>query len=225
MCRWGREVRRVRLLDRRASGQRERSHRGAVVGLRGRDRAPAVGVASFDVIQPRELQRRLVRLGPAGDEPHPGHLGHEPEQAVREPFLRLAREVVVVEVRDLLRLLGRGRGDLGDAVTEAGHHRAARARVEDPPAVRRRQPHALAALDARVRQVEGAVEHGRAVGADHRGVAAEPSRATSVEVALEQPQRGPPVLLGVAVGLGEQRVRVDALARRARDGTRGPSRA
>src|SRR5439155_19337118 len=58
-CRWlevqmVREIWGVRLLERAAAAQSERSHRGPVVGLRGRDDPPAVRLASLHVVQPRE---------------------------------------------------------------------------------------------------------------------------------------------------------------------------
>ena len=102
------EVRRVRLLQGAPAGEREGAHRRAVIRLRRRDHAPALGLAPVHVVDPGQLQGRLVRLGPARDEPHARHLGRDDlEHAVGQPLLRLAGEVVVVEVGDALGLLGR----------------------------------------------------------------------------------------------------------------------
>ena len=163
----GGEVRRVRLLERASAGERQRAHRRPVIRLRLRDHAPAIRVAPLHVIQARELQRRLVRLGAAGDQSDPGHPRRDDlQQTIGQSLLRLAREVVVVEVREPFGLLRGGRDDLRHAGPETRHHRAARARVEDPAPIGRRQPDALAALDARGDEIEETREDVGFVGPD-----------------------------------------------------------
>src|SRR5581483_2812635 len=99
--------------------------------------------------------------------PDPGHLrSHDLEQAVGEALLRFVREMVVVEVRDLLGLPLGGRHELRHAVAEAGDHGPARAGVQDPATVGREEPHPLAALDARVLEVEKPGEDARVVRPD-----------------------------------------------------------
>ena len=165
-----RQVRGVRLLERAASAQRERSHRGPVVGLRGRDHPPAVRLAPLHVVQPCELQGRFVRLGTTGHEPDPRHLRRRDlQQSVGQTLLRLAREVVVVEVRDRAGLLRSRRDDLRHAMPQTRDHGAARASVEDAPTVGGAQPHPSATFDVRVRKVEEPWEHLGVLGADRSG--------------------------------------------------------
>ncbi len=150
-----RQVGGVRLLERAPAGQRERPHRGPVVRLRLRDHAPARAVAALDVVQPGELKRRLVRLRAPGDEAHPRHPGRDHLQhAIGQSFLGFAREVVVVEVRDALGLIGGCVDDLRHPVAEARDHRTARTGVQDPATVGRGEPDAVATFDARILEIE-----------------------------------------------------------------------
>ena len=162
----------VGLLQTAPPGQRERSHQRAVIGLGLRDDPPPLRLAAIDVVLAREPKRGLVRLRATGDEPNPRHLGRRRfDQSPRQPFLRLVGEVVVIEVRDPLRLLLRGGDDLGGAMAEARDHRAARAGVDDLEAVIGIEPDALTAGDHGVVEVEQPREDVGIGGGDgHRGV-------------------------------------------------------
>ncbi len=119
------------LLHVRAAGESERCDGWPVVGLRGRDDPPALGLTPLDVIAPSEPQRGFVGLGPAGHEVHPGEpRGRQLAEQRCEPLLPRAGELLAVQVGDLAGLAGGHLGDLLDAVPEAGDHGTARDRVE-----------------------------------------------------------------------------------------------
>src|SRR5207249_3936804 len=61
-----------------------------------------------------------------------------------------------------------GLDELPHPVAETGDHRAPRACVQDPAAPGGRQPHALAALDDRIVEIERPREHGGRVRPDRR---------------------------------------------------------
>jgi hypothetical protein len=176
------KVRRERLLQRSATGERQCAHRRSVVRLPRRDHAPARGVAALYVVQASELQRGFVRLRTAGDQADPCHPRRDDlQESVGETLLRLAREVVVVEVREPFGLLRGCLRDLRHAGPETRDHRAAGAGVEDPATVGRGEPHAVSSLDVRVVEVEEAREDVGGGRVDRRGghaTTAQPARSS-----------------------------------------------
>ena len=155
-----REVRAEWPLQPGPAGERERLHRRAVVGLRGRDHLPALRLAALDVVRARQLQRQLVRLGAAGDEAHTGEtLRRDLDQFLREPFLQRIRQALVVHVGEPLGLPAGSGDDVAPSVTERRGHRAAAHRVEVALAVRVLEPGAFAPHHNRVAAVELRRQH------------------------------------------------------------------
>ena len=180
-------------------------------------------LAPLHVVQPRQLQGRLVGLGTARDEPDPRHLGRRHlEQALGQPLLWLVREVVVVEVGDALGLLGGGRRDLGHAVAEARDHGPAGAGIEDAPAIGRDEPDpsprsmfGYARSSERGNTLVGSAPH--PFPAPRRASSAPPVRARSVspsdvaQVPLQQLPRHPAALRRPPFRLLEQRIGIDTV--------------
>ena len=137
---------------------RQRAQRGAVVALPPRYGAGALGLAGFQEVLPRQLDRCLVALRSRGAEPRP-----------RQP----ARFILQQDVGQVLgRLVGEGAGmgvghprglptdrlcDAAVAVAEAGDRRAARG-VDDGLAIRGMQVNAVA-TDRDRGDGAGAVKH------------------------------------------------------------------
>jgi hypothetical protein len=89
---------------------------------------------SGQVVGAGHLQRRLDRLAAAGDGVDPGVVQRQDgRQLVRVRLDRLGRERGAVDVRDPAALLGDRVDDLGDAVPDSDHDRAAGA-VQVAPA-------------------------------------------------------------------------------------------
>ena len=164
-----REVGAERAVEARPSCQPERGDGGAVVGLGGRDEAPAAGLAALHVVAPRQAQCRLVRLGPAGDEVRPREpLGRDVDQLAGEPLLRRVREALVVDEREPGRLVACGLEEVGAPVAERRRHRAAAHRVEVPRPGGVLEPDAAAADGDGIPPVELRGEEPGVVAADGR---------------------------------------------------------
>src|SRR5581483_8221172 len=69
------EVRTERPPQPRPAGEGEGLHGGTVIGLGGGDHLPALGLAALDVVAAGELDRQLVRVGPAYGEANPREAG------------------------------------------------------------------------------------------------------------------------------------------------------
>ena len=123
-----RDVDEQRLVGRSPPGTspgRERAERVAVIALAPSNDAASASVAAFEMILPRELQRRLDRFRAAAREPDAverarRHFGHQRCQL----FRRIGREEAGVDEFEALRLLDDGGGDFGMAVAKARNGRS-----------------------------------------------------------------------------------------------------
>ena len=153
----------------RPPGQREGLHRRAVVRLRRRDHLPSIGLASLDVVAPRDLDRHLVGVGAAHGEPRPREaFRRHRDELLRETLLRGIREALVVHEGELFRLGPRRGDDVLPAVPEGRGHRATAHRVQVPAARRVLDPDAVASDDHGHLATELQREHMRPVASDRR---------------------------------------------------------
>ncbi len=106
--------------------ERERLHRRPVVGLGGRDHLPPLRLAALHVVAAGQLDRHLVRVRAARDEPDPAEsLRRDLHQLAGQLLLRRVGEPFVVHVGEPVGLGLRGGGDVLPAVAERRRHRAA----------------------------------------------------------------------------------------------------
>ena len=118
----------------RVAAGRQRAERVAVIALAARDDGAALRFAGLDEILARHLQRRLDRLGAAADEIDVIDAARRVlDQPIGEPLGGLGGEEGGVGVGERVELPVQGRDDVGMAMAEAGHRRAARG-VEIAPA-------------------------------------------------------------------------------------------
>ena len=136
-----------RSAQRRDAGDRERAEGGAVVRDLARDHLVALSLPDGAEVLARELPRRLHRFGPAAREEHAVEVARrEVGHAGRELDRGRMRVVPDREVRELLRLLASGLGELAAAVAHL-HGEQARQPVEQPLAGRVPHVATLAARD------------------------------------------------------------------------------
>src|SRR5919197_572351 len=113
-----RHERREHLVIRRHAGRAGRRHRDAVVGVHTRDKLHLVGPAMDLPVEPRRLERRLVRLCAAGREVHRAHVrvgeADQPRGEVNRGHI--CRPDVIGHEGELLHLLRRRLSQLAPAV-------------------------------------------------------------------------------------------------------------
>ncbi len=165
----GRHVRLERTLETWSSGQGQRGHRRAVIGLGWGDDLPPLRLAAIDVVSARDLHCHLIGFGAARDESNT-------REAVRGKARELPSEVLlgrvgepfVVYVSKLFSLRPRHRDDVSPPMAECCGHRAAAHGVEVAPARSVLHPDAIASNEDRIAPAELQRQDVRRLAYDHR---------------------------------------------------------
>ena len=109
-----------------AAADRERPQRNAVIALAPGYEISPLRLAAFDKILPRQLERRLDRLGPAADEKRMAETCRRMrDEIVGELFCGLRGEKTGMRIFELVKLHAHRGDNFGMRVAETGYGRAA----------------------------------------------------------------------------------------------------